>query len=225
MDIAELVLDYVRALVWPALVLLLLIRFRGGIRNFLDRLAGESQELTAAGFGFEISAKFREQLATLSEQSETANPEELRQSVRQAARSLARDEFLALTSDFGDMPISARRQAAQALAEVAESMELEQLLEFADSSIAGQRVGAAIGLRVHLQRDETTRQDERVAAALARLLGDRSSLVRYRAAEAVRALPQLASRLETELRSIADTERNQQVRNMARRALSRAGLS
>jgi hypothetical protein len=225
MDVAELVLDYVRTLVWPALVLVVLVRFRRGIGDFLQRIAGESQEFSASGFGVGFTAKFQERLATLAEQAQTADPEELRESVTRAARDLGRDQFQALAADFAELSLAGRRQAVAGLAEVADGMEIGELVEFAGSPITGERVGAAIGLGVHLQRQENLRRDPAVTAALRALLLDRSSLVRYRAAEAARRAPEIAQRLESELRSLAHADRNKQVREMARRALGRAGFA
>jgi hypothetical protein len=37
MDTAELILEYVKALVWPAVFLFVLLRFRGSIKQLVDR--------------------------------------------------------------------------------------------------------------------------------------------------------------------------------------------
>ena len=225
MDVAELVLDYLRALIWPALVVVVLVRFRRGISGFLERIAGESQEFSASGFGLGVTAKFQERLENLAEQSKTADPEELRASVRRTARDFGRDQFQGLAVDFAELSVAGRRHAAAALADVAEGVEVRDLVEFAHSANTGERAGAAIGLGARLQREQEPRDDPAVIAALRGLLRDRSSLVRYRAVEAVRGVPQLAPTFEGELRSLAQTDRNKQVREIARRALARAGLS
>lgn len=224
MDWAELVLDYIRALIWPVLVVVLAIRFRRGIGEFFRRIAGESQEFSASGFGVGFTAKFQERLATLAEQSETAAPAELKESVQRVAKEFNRDQFRALTANFTDLPPAQRQQVVRELARLADDMELDQMLEFARSPHAGERVGAAVGLGVLLARSAETANDPRVIAAIQELLADRSSFVRYRAVEALLGARTLTSDFEDELRRLARTDRNSQVRELARRALERAGI-
>jgi hypothetical protein len=220
---AEIVLDYIQALVWPALIVFVVLRFRRGIGDFMRRIAGESREFSASAFGVGITAKFQE-LADLAEQSETADPDQLRESVKRAAHDFAVDQFRALTSDFARLSLSGRREAAETLEEVTAVMELDDLLGFASSGNLGERAGAAIGLGVHLEMDpDTVRGDRRLVEALRKLLRDRSTLVTYRAAQAVRNAPDLVRDVEQELRSLAEDD-NLQVRTMAGRALRRAGL-
>jgi hypothetical protein len=221
-EVARLVLDYVQALIWPALVVFVVVRFRRPVGQFLGRIAGESQEFSAAGFGLEITARFQERLATLAEQSETADPAELRESVKDAAREFGHDQFRVLTSNFLKLPLRTRQEVAREIANVARTMELDDILQFARSPRGGERLGAAIGLRVHLQRFEPTQRDPRLRATIRDLIGDRFSLVRYRGAEALRAAPQLASELADDLSGLAESDDNLDVRDMARKALARA---
>jgi HEAT repeat protein len=226
MATAEIVLDYIQTLVWPALIVFVVLRFRRGIADFMRRIAGESREFSASAFGVGITAKFQEQLANLAEQSKTADPEQLRESVKRAAHDFGLDQFRALTSNFADLSLDARREAAETLAEIAETMELDDLVSFADSGNGGERTGAAIGLGVQLQRDPSAaRRDPKILEAVRKLLRDRSSLVRYRAVEAVRAVPELAADVEDELRSLAENDRNRHVRTMALKALARRWAS
>jgi HEAT repeat protein len=225
MRTAEIVLDYIRVLVWPALIIFVVLRFRGGIGDFVRRIAGESREFSASAFGLGITAKFQEQLANLAEQSETADPEQLRESVKRAAHDFGLEQFRALTSNFARLPLDARREAAETLAEVTATMGLGDLVEYAYSGNVGERTGAAIGLGVHLETDPAAaRRDQKILEALRKLLRDRSSLVKYRAAEAVRIAPDVAPDVESELRSLADEDGNRHVRTMALKALARAGL-
>lgn len=223
-DVARLILDYVQALVWPALVVLVVVRFRRGIGDFLGRIAGESQEFSASGFGLEITAKFQEELANLAEQSESLDPAELRESVKRTSQELGRDQFRALTSNFLELSIRVRREVAREIGHFAETMEVDDLLEFARSQHGGERLGAAIGLRVHMQKSEQAREDPRVLATIRELLSDRLSLVRYRAVEALRAAPQLVPELAEDVTRLAETDDNSEVRSMARKALTRAGV-
>jgi HEAT repeat protein len=224
MRTAEIVLDYIRVLIWPALITFVVLRFRRGIADFMRRIAGESREFSASAFGLGITARFQEQLENLAEQSESANPEQLRESVKRVAHDFAVDQFRALTSNFARLSLNERREAAETLEELTATMELDDLLGFAQSGNIGERTGAAIGLGVHLEMNpDSVRGDRRVVDALRKLLRDRSTLVTYRAAQAVRKAPELARDVERELRSLAEDD-NQQVRTMAGRALRRAGL-
>jgi hypothetical protein len=223
-DWAELVLDYIRVLIWPALVIVLAIHFRRGIGDFLGRIAGESQEFSASGFGVGFTAKFQKELETLAEQSETAGATELKESVQRVAKEFNRDQFRALTANFTDLSTAQRQQVVRELARLTQSMELGEILGFAHSPSAGERAGAAVGLGVLLERSAEAADDQTVIEAIQRLLADRSSFVRYRAVEALLGSPTLTSHFESELRRLARTERNNQVRALARRALERAGI-
>jgi hypothetical protein len=169
-------------------------------------------------------AKFQERLANLTEESATADPEQLRESVRETVRDLTNDQFREFAAEMSDAPYGRRRELAEAIATITGTMELEDILDYVSSPSAGERVSAAIGLRVHLQTAKAEPEDPRVVNALRKLLTDRSSLVRYRAVEAVRASPQLAMQFEPELRTLADNDKNREVRETARKVLVRAGL-
>ena len=221
MDYAELVLDYIRALVWPALVVFVAIRFRGAIGEFLRRIAGESQEISISGFGLGVTAKLQQKLETLAEQSETAAPAELKESVQRVVKEFNSDQFQALTANFTDLSPAERQVCVRELARLSENMELEEMLAYVQSPQTGERVGAAVGLAVMLEQAADAADDPRVLAAIQRLLSDRSSFVRYRAVEALLGTPTLISRFETELRRLARSEKNRQVRQLAHRALER----
>jgi hypothetical protein len=123
-DVAELILDFVRALVWPALIVFVVIRFRRGIVDFLSRIAGESHEFSASAFGLELTAKFQEKIADLAEQSENADPKEFQESLKQTARELGRDQFRAVTADFAELSMAGRRDAVHSLRRITENVEL-----------------------------------------------------------------------------------------------------
>jgi len=219
------VLDYIRVLIWPVAVLVVVFRFRGGIANLVQRVLGESQELSASGFGLGITAKFSETAAKFNEtvanleDAENVDAAGLNESIKQAAHEMSLDQFRALTATFSLLPIQLRRDVATEIADFAGTMDLEDLLVFAESPQTGERVGAAIGLRVHVERSDEARRNPAVLAAIDALLEDRSSLVRYRAAEAVRAVPELLLDFRDELTTIAKTDRNADVRQMAHKAL------
>jgi HEAT repeat protein len=67
------------------------------------------------------------------------------------------------------------------------------------------------------------RDDPDVHSAVRKLLSDRQhSRVRYRAAEVLRGFPALARAYRAELTELSETDKNEYVRRMAQRALTRA---
>jgi HEAT repeats len=220
MEIARLALDYVRVLVWPAVLVLGLLLFRGSVRALLSRIATHSEEISATAFGIGISAKLR-QVVELVEKSESAEPDELRQSVRTATRNLVIEEFRRISGYFFNAPQSVRVQAADELAGLAPLLGLEKLLDFAASPHPGERIGAAIGLGVYASDSIQAFQDARIVSTLRRLLTDHFSRVRYRAVQAVDGSPELAAVLRPELRRLGDTDPNEFVKEMARKTLAR----
>lgn len=219
MKTAELVLDYLQALVWPAIFVFAVIYLRQPIKRLAERLTAESGELTADVFGVQFSAKFHEKLEDIVESSETAGAPELRQSVKQVAAELARDEFKALAWNFVAAPIAVRHQAARQMKRVALNLTLEELLEFAASASLGERIGAAIGLSAKMESSPKVCAEAHVRTAIARLLDDSNSRVRYRAAEAIQACPEILEEVESQLRNVADEDPNPEVRARARRTL------
>jgi hypothetical protein len=217
---AELVLDYVQTLIWPLLALFAVIYLRQPIKRFFDRLSSESDEITAAGPGFSIAAKFREKVNDIVESSEAADSPDLRQSLQRAAADLARDEFRAYAASFYGAPLEARQQAAKEIRRISAILPLDELLTFAGSPVPGERVAAGIGLGVHMQSSPAACTDPRVGTALGLLLDDAQSRVRYRAVEATRACPEIRDALEQQLRAVAQDDPNADVRKAARRTLT-----
>ena len=222
MDLAKLILGYVHVFIWPAVLVVVVIRFRGAIGALMGRVASESQEFTASFFGIELAATFQEKAATLAERAETAENPELREEMREAARNLTLDAFRALAAQFDDAPLPVRREIVSELERAAAPLGWKDLLPLAYSPSVGERVGAAIGLRVQLRRSPEAHQDPDMLTAVAKLLADRDSRVRYRAAELLRAFPELVPMFEEDLRALAERDRNSFVRNMARKALEAA---
>lgn len=214
MTTAELILEYVKTLIWPTLIVVALILLRGPIRGLAQRVSDESEEISADAFGIKMSATFRQRLQNLAEADDTDAPG-LRESVKQAADDLARDQFRALASNFVSPSVEVRRQTARAVGKLASDLRLDDVLGYARSPSNGERVGGAIALRIHLEDDSSLCADARVRAALAELLDDPRSGVRYRAVEAVQACPELASAFVEDLRRLANEDRNRNVRRQA----------
>jgi hypothetical protein len=199
-EIARLVLDYLQTLIWPAVVVFILVKFNRYIVGLLSRITRESQEISASIMGMQLTTKFGTELAALATAASTADAQDLRKSVMDKAREFAREQFRVLANSFVTAPHSVRVRVADFISEVAVNLELEDLFEFSQSPIDGERVGSAIGLRVHMQSSKSACQDARVLTTIQQLLHDWFPRVRYRAIEALRACPELAktSRISSE---------------------------
>lgn len=223
METAELILEYVKALVWPAVFLFVLFRFRESIKQLVDRVIRESGEISGSGFGVQGSVRFvHDRMNDLADKLDTADaPPEVRESVKRTAVDLARDEFRALSSNFYGAPVEARREAARAISHVATSLPVEDLLDFARSPVFGERVGAAIALgeRARVSRDVCG--DAKVRSAVGELLDDENSRVRYRAVEAAAACRGLLDSWRGRLQEMGEDDSNRDVRTRARQILRR----
>jgi hypothetical protein len=221
MDISQVILEYTRVLAWPAVLMIVLLFFRGSVRALLSRVATQSEEISATAFGIGVSAKLRH-VVELVEKSEPAVSGDLRESMRVATRDLVIEEFRRISGYFFGAAYSVRAQAAEEIAGLAPLLSLEELLGFVTSPYPGERVATGIGLGVYASDSIQARQDDRVVSALRGLLTDHLSRVRYRAVEAVDGYPELTAALEPELWRLASTDPNEHVKNRARKALGRA---
>ena len=129
------------------------------------------------------------------------------------------DDFRAVTLGFDSADMSVRNATAEDIKEIAAFLELDEVLAFCRSRKRAERVGAAIALGVHIRSSTQARTDRRVLSALGELLNGRSSLVRYRAAQVIRSSLALVPIYEDDLRRLAETDENPQVREMASAAL------
>jgi hypothetical protein len=218
MEVSQVILDYMRVLVWPTVLVVALLLFRGSVRALLGRIATQSEEISATAFGIGVSAKLR-QVAELAEKSDEGNPDDLKESVLVATRDLGIEEFRRVSSYFVSAPQPVRAQAAREIAGLAPLLTLDEVLDFAGSPYAGERVGAAIALGVCAADSIQARQDPRMVSVLRQLLADHYSRVRYRAVEAVKDRLELIEALEPELLQLADTDANGDVRSLARKVI------
>jgi TIR domain len=136
-----------------------------------------------------------------------------------------RDEFRSVASFFYDAPIDKRIAAAEQIAAIGGLLDLDDVLEFGNSVVPAERIGAAIALSAHLRTSEDVRDETRVQSMLRALLNDTRSRVRYRAAELLRDFPALSPAYVRDLSWCAEHDGNAYVRNMARKALARAGVA
>jgi hypothetical protein len=130
-----------------------------------------------------------------------------------------RARFEAIAARFDGAGVDERIRVAEEIAGIGGLLTLDEVLELTASEHRAIRVAATIALGVHLRRTAGASEDNRVRSALRLRLDDRSSLVRYRATEALRYFPALVPVFEPALRRL-EAGANQQVARMARRALA-----
>jgi serralysin len=188
------------------------------VNNRANRLADVGQPAINA---IDKTVGYYRTLAQASEEAERQAKEQAER--RREARQHARSEFRSLAPNLSSAPLSTRREAAGKMIQIVAPMDIEDLIKFAHSRKTGERVGAAIGLRVHLQPSRRAQNDPKVVSPLRRLLNDRDSRVRYRAAETLRACPLLLPKFDSDLRRLSEKDPNRHVRDMASNALKPAG--
>lgn len=135
-----------------------------------------------------------------------------------------RAQFQTVASRFYGSSIDERKAAAEEMANLGGLLPFDEVLAFARSQEAGERVGAAIALAAHLQTTEQVREDPELESTLRALLNDRRERVRYRAVEVLRGTPALVPPYAADLTWMADHDGNHEVRAMAGKALARAQL-
>ena len=191
-------------------------------RIYIDELIGEGENGSAIvnSSGVAIGMLVPSSHATSPVQYTPAVPSTRIAKDIERYRVLAlRANFRAVVLGFDSADIDVRRNTVGEVRDIAASLELEDLLAFCRSSKTAERVGGAIALGVHLKTSQEARRDRRVLSALGELLTDRSSFVRYRAAEVLQPLPTLVPTYDDQLRHLAETDENSWVRRMAAKAL------
>lgn len=215
MELAKLVLEYIQALIWPSLLLILLWRYRNVLDVLTERLK-EADEVGAWGLTWKLRHRLEEISASL--------PAESRGQLDKQVARLALDELRVVARDLETKPLAERQRAAQAVKQLAPEIPLEVMLGFAESPLFGERVAAVIVLSYLLRADGSKlRQDPRLRAVLRNGLQDPNSRVRYRYAELLKGQPQLANEFREMLEEIAAAENNGPVLKLVREALNNAG--
>jgi hypothetical protein len=133
------------------------------------------------------------------------------------------DDFRAVALGLDSADVRVRTATDEEIEHIAASLTLDDVLGFARSRKMAERAGAAVAIGVHIRSSLEARDDLRVRSALAKLLNDpESSLIRYRAAKALRSSPALVPIYEDELASLAKDDDSAHVQDMAAKALRRA---
>jgi hypothetical protein len=216
-EIAKLVLEYLKVLAWPALIAWLALRYKTHIERLLTRFTDESEEIEAKFLG--LSAKFRKQITDIAESPVDSSQSRIDIS---RASALARDQIRVLADVFFSKPHKRRVEAATEIQELSRLLTLNDIVELASSPIAGERVAAGIALREHLKHERSAAERIEVHEALARGLSDPQPRVRYRFIRAAGVHPELIQRSRERLANIARADEDEVVRDEAVRVLGAA---
>ena len=217
-DAALVVLEYINALKWPAIVIFVALLLRRPMIRLLERFSEEVEEFEFGAFG--LVAKLRREVEEVSEalpESATEKREELKKHVR----SVTKEQFRKLARAFQRSTLMQRRQIDEAFSEIALSLDFEDILEFSASPLFGERAGAAIAIQTHLRNNQGTLDYKMISGVILRGLDDSSSLVRYRFIFPIMEMPNPEAELKKKLEAISTHDENGVVRKFARQILTR----
>jgi hypothetical protein len=218
MNIAKLVLEYLKVLIWPAFVLIILFRYRSYLDRFLERFSEETEEFSSKFLG--ITAKFRRDLEQIKDQL-PADDVQAKEVLENKLKELAKTQIKDLSSDFMNQSLTARKVAANAVESLSKDLSVDDLLELSSSRNAGERVSAGIAFKVQLDQNPQLIENEKVRQAISGGLTDPYSRVRYRYVQALLKNREFVSQFHEDLNDIASHDSNGEVRRLARRIVRR----
>jgi len=214
---AHVVLEYLKILIWPLIVVVLIFIFKSYIYRLFDRIINESDELSSSILG--LNAKFRGRLSTVVESNQSAK--ELKENIENSVNQSSIDEFRLLSSYFFTKPLQVRTQTAKAVYKLSQSLTIEEILKFVSSPLPGERVAGFIGIKSHLDIFPSLVKDEKIINAINFGLDDGYSRVRYRVVEAILTSKNLISIFHTQLEELLIDENNKVVKKLILEALER----
>lgn len=217
MEIVRLILDYIKVLIWPTVLACIIIRYRHYLDRLLRRL-GEADEYTFESSGVTATAKFRRDMQSMSQQVPD-DQAATKQMLTDKVKELTRIQFQELCDIFHSRSLADRKRAAVAIEALSRELSVDDILGFSRSHRMGERVGAAISLRVHLQDDPSLKDDKGIMSAISDGLNDSHSRVRYRYIEVLQTNIELVNMFREHLDDIAGTDSNPEVRRIAEKAL------
>lgn len=216
-SISQTVLEYLKVLIWPLFILILILIFKRQIKRLFDRIINESDEISSSILG--LNAKFRRDVTNLATDSDT--PQELKNKIENTLKQNNIDEFKLLSSYFFTKPFQARKQAAAEIYKLAQNLTIDDLLSHISSPLAGERVGAFVGIKSHIDNFPSLAKDERISDAIRIGLDDGYSRVRYRVVQTISSSNYLMRMFGNELESILQEENNKPVKNEINNILER----
>jgi len=218
MKIAEIILEYIKAFIWPCLILFIALRYRNSFDRLVERFCEETEEISSSTLG--ITAKFSKVADDISKISKELPPDQqqAKAALIDTRKEILQNQILELSKDFMVLGIHGRQRTARTVYDLATEVDLYFILGLAASESPGERVASGICLEVRLNIDDTLLSNDKVSQALRKGLKDAYSRVRYRYVHAVISRDELISRYQNELRKISITDSNNAVRDLAQRS-------
>lgn len=213
MAIASLFLEYLKVLIWPILIVYFFKKYHKYIDKMFKRVAEDSSEISSSFFG--ITVKFLKEMSEFSKGISLSESTMLNKKVSK----FAKDQFSLLSNNFFSQPIGIRKKTAEQISELAKDMELNDILDFWQSHLPGERAGAAIGIGTHLKFYKETEKNSKVLNSLKEGLSDTYSRVRFRIVEAIGKSEYLINYFRAELSRIAAHDENRYVKGKAEEIL------
>jgi hypothetical protein len=215
-EVAQLVLEYLKVLVWPAVAVWVALRYRRHLDRLIERITTETEEVEAKFLG--LSAKFRKQITRNAQGTSKTGSTRLDERTSQTA-VLAAEQVRLLADIFFSRPLTDRQAAAREVQQLAPLLRLEDVFALADSSLPGEHVAAGIALREHILKTPSLAEQNDVIEALKRGLSDPLSRVRYRFVRAAAATQGLLQAFRDSLERIAKEDNDAAVRQEAAKVL------
>ncbi len=209
----ELILEYIKVLLWPSIIFILIIFFREKIIALFDKIL-QSGEISTPLLSFKD--KLRDDMIKLVDESTDS---ETRSAINSKIKQSYIDEFRIYSSYFFTKPLNVRNQAASEIFTLVQNLDIDDIIPFASSPLAGERVGAFIGIKSKLINFPNLAQDEKITDAIQNGLGDKLSRVRFRVVQAIASSKDLSNLFKPELKKRLTVENNKVVKNEIIRSL------
>jgi hypothetical protein len=219
MEIAEIILEYIKAFIWPCLILFIAIRYRKSFDRLIERLCEETEEISSSSLG--ITAKFSKVADDISKISKElpADQQQAKEALIDTRKEILQNQLRELSKDFLALGIRGRQRTARNVYDLATEVDLDFILSLSASESPGERVASGICLEAHLNINDTLLSNDKISQAIRKGLKDAYSRVRYRYVHAITSRDELISRYQNELRKISLKDSNDAVRELARRCL------
>jgi polyhydroxyalkanoate synthesis regulator phasin len=209
MEVAKIILEYLKALAWPALVVYLALRYRRHLDALIRRLSEDADEIEAKFLG--LSAKFRRDLKAISNDKDIAGAQ-ARNAIQSRVEHLAVEQVRLLARNFSAHSLSMRQQIVREVKALAPQISIAQVLTLRNSPSTGERVAAGTILGEHVTFNPALAEDPDVMDMTREGLLDPSSFVRYRYARAVARSSELGERLQEFIKSLVKDEDDKAVK-------------
>jgi hypothetical protein len=235
-EVAKLILEYIKVLVWPAVALYVTLRYRRYFERFLDRFSSEATEVEAKFLG--VSARLFQQIsngqvpeksanpaagdATSAQPSSVQMPADTSTSQASPATVVALDQVRVLADIFFSKPFKDRQAAAHEVQQYARLLRLSDILALATSPLPGERVAGGIAIREYLRSNKFANRSPEILSAIANGLRDPLGRVRYRFVRAAAEAPEVMANLRDHLEAIAASDGDAEVKKEAARVLGAA---